>query len=500
MATAPSFSTTVERRPLTHRPHRPWLAAFLSFIFPGLGQAYARRPRTAAIFAIPVVLLITAALVLVGLLGEILRNALLSNSFLLGVLGLNALLFAWRVLAISDAGLSRPRIVRRRDRRERRMAMGAVGALLLATLAMHGWVAVVVAHLDDTLTQVFAPVGPPAADPGDGAAAGEDGGEGTGEVAQPEYRWDGRERVNVLLVGMDAAPGREQILTDTMLVVSIEPVQGTAAIISVPRDTGFLPLPDDRIYADGRFPGKANELAGVAASDPDLWCPRMDISRRHCGIRTLQESIGLYVGLDLQHYAAVDMAGFAELIDALGGVRLCLPGELVDPLFGDQLRPGEPSGPLVLAAGCYRYGGLDALAYARSRQGHLVMPDGRELAQTDFDRVERQQSLLVALRDELADSDLIFELPSVLQAIARTVDTDFPRDQAGDLASLLPLIAGPDIERVVLDYPRFVDAPAEPEVNYLLEPRRDSIREEMESLFGADELRGWYLASERASP
>ena len=495
MATAPSLSTAVERRPLTHRPHRPWLAALLSFIFPGLGQAYARRPRSAAIFAIPVVLLITVGLVLVGLLGEALRNALLSNSFLLGVLGLNVLVFVWRVIAISDAGLSRPdRILRR----ERRVAISAVAALLLATLAMHGWVAVVVAHLDDTLGQVFA-AEEPRQGGGEGALPGDDGG-GTDPEAPPVYRWDGEERVNVLLVGTDAAPGRDEILTDVMLVVSIDPVARTAAMISIPRDTGYLPLPTDSIFDGGTFPGKANELASVAAADPDLWCPGLEMSRRQCGIQTLQKAVGLYVGLDLQHYAAVDMAGFAELIDALGGVRLCLPGELVDPLFGDQLRPGEPSGPLVLAAGCHRYDGLDALAYARSRQGYIEMSDGRQIPQTDFDRNERQQRLLLALRDELADADLIFELPAVLQAVARTVDTDFPRDQAGDLASLLPLITGPDIERVVLDYPQFVDAPSEPEVNYLLEPRRDSIREEMERLFGAGELRGWYLATERLSP
>ncbi len=500
MATAPSFSTAVERHPLTHRPHRPWLAALLSFIFPGLGQAYARRPRSAAIFAIPVVLLITVGLVLMGLLGGVLRNALLSNSFLLGVLGLNGLLFIWRAIAISDAGLSRPRVVQRRvvHRRERRVAISAVALLLLATLAMHGWVAVVVAHLDDTLAQVFT-ADQPDAPAGDGALPGDDG-EEPGVTPAPVYRWDGEERVNVLLVGTDAAPGRGEILTDVMLVVSIDPVGRTAAMISIPRDTGYLPLQSDRIYVDGRFPGKANELASVAATNPDLWCPNADLSPRQCGIRTLQEAIGLYVGLDLQHYAAVDMAGFAELIDALGGIRLCLPGELVDPLFGDQLRPGEAGVPLVLAAGCHPYAGLEALAYARSRQGHIEMPDGRRIAQTDFDRNERQQSLLVAVRDELADADLIFELPAVLSAIGRTVDTDFPRDQAGDLASLLPLITGRDIERVVLDYPQFVDAPSEPEVNYLLEPRRDSIREEMERLFGADALRGWYLATERLSP
>lgn len=497
MATSPSLPTTVERRPLLHRPHRPWLAALLSFIFPGLGQAYARNPRMAAIFAIPVVLLITVPLLLAGLVGDTLRNGLLSRPFLVSVLAMNLVFFAWRAMAIIDAGLGGGRFVPRSDRR---VGLIVVAALVLLTGVMHGWVAVVVSRLDTTLAQVF--------EPGDGSeSGGSDGSEDDGEGAQAsgtpaplEYRWDGRDRINFLLLGTDAAPGRDEILTDVVLVVSMDPVARTAAMISVPRDTGYIPLPNERIYADGVFPGKANELAGIAAANPDLWCPNRDETPVACGIRTVQEAVGLYVGLDLQYYAVVDMAGFAELIDAIGGVELCLPGRLVDPLFGDQLRPDDSSGPLVLPAGCNHYEGLAALAYARSRQGYIEMPDGRRLAQTDFDRNERQQLLLVALRDALADADFFSELPDILRALGRTVDTNFPRDQAGDLASLLPLITGPEIERVVLDYPRFVDAPAEPEVNYLLEPRRNSIREEMGRLFGADELSGWYLGTERGSP
>ncbi len=494
MATASPVPTAVGTRPPIHRPHRPWLAAVLSFIFPGLGQAYAGKMRTAAIFAIPVVLAITVALVLFGILGETRFNGLLSSRFLLTILAINLLFFAWRAISIVDAGIGGAHFAPRRDRR---IAFTAVAALVLVTGVMHGWVGVVVSRLDDTLAQVF--------EPGDGSdpAAGpavEGGGPPAGPGAQPQDPWDGEERINFLLLGTDAAPGRDEILTDVVLVVSVDPVNRTAAMISVPRDTGYVPLPDDSIYPDGVFPGKANELASVAAADPELWCPDVDVTPVACGIQTVQEAIGLYVGLDLRHYAIVDMAGYAELIDALGGVELCLPGRLVDPLFGTQLRPGDPREPLVLPAGCNHYDGLDALAFARSRQGWIEMPNGTRLAQTDFDRNERQQGVLIALRDELADANLILELPAVLGAVGRTVETDFPRDQAGDLVGLLPLITGPDIERVVLDYPRFVDAPSQPEINYLLEPRRDAIREEMTRLFGADALRGWYLATRRPAP
>ena len=67
------------------------------------------------------------------------------------------------------------------------------------------------------------------------------------------------------------------------------------------------------------------------------------------------------------------------------------------------------------------------------------------------------------------------------------------------LASLLPLVAGPDIERVVLSWPDFVDLPTQPLVNYLLVPRRDEVRAEMERLFGSD-LQGWYLGTSAEGP
>lgn len=477
-----------------HRPHRPWLAAVLSFVFPGLGQAYAGRPRAAILLALPPVLLgVVAAAAIGGRISGI-GNGLFSSDFLVGVLAINGGLLAWRGIAIGHAGLTPWQEITGHDRRTSLMV---VAGLLVVTLAMHGWVTGVVVQLNDTLGQVFAP-----RDAGAGGDAGSGDGGGEEEpVNQPEFRWDGTERINVLLIGTDAAPGRDAVLTDVVLVVSVDPVQRTAVMISVPRDTGYVPLPDESRYAGGLFPDKVNALAAVASQDAATWCPDLVTDAEACGIRTLERSVGLYLGLEIHHYAEIDMAGFAQMIDALGGLRLCLPGQLVDPEFDGSLSNSQRQDePLVLPSGCNDYDGLEALAYARSRKGWVEMADGSRVQQSDFERNERQQRVLLAMRNELAEADTFLELPDLLRAIGRTVSTDFPRDQAGDLASLLPLIAGPDIERVVLGYPRFVELPSQPAVNYLLVPRRDAIREEMARIFGADQLTGWYIATDAAAP
>jgi polyisoprenyl-teichoic acid--peptidoglycan teichoic acid transferase len=480
--------------PVGERPHRPWLAAVLSFVLPGAGQAYAGRLRAAAILALPMlVLIVLGAAVIVGAL-ELTRNTILSTRFLIAVLVLNVIVFGWRSGAIVHAGLA----MRPDGARLRRRTIGAVGLLLAATLAMHAWVGVVVVQLEGTLTEVFGGTDPgrnpdSSAPPAPSQAPGE-------PEPTPLPHWDGTERLNILLLGTDAAPGREAVLTDVILLVSIDPVEETAVMVSVPRDTGFVPLPDRSVHADALYPDKMNGLMATAAADPATWCPDLDDDPQACGLRTIETSAGLYLGVEIHHYALVDMAGFAELIDAVGGLELCLPGQLVDPEFDGSLENEEVTEPLVLPAGCHQYNGLDALAYARSRKGWIEMPDGERVPQTDFTRNDRQQLVLLALREELVEADTIIELPAVLGAISRTVSTDFPRDRAGELASLLPLITGPDIERLVLDYPDYVDLPLEPDVNYLLVPRRDDVRDAMADALGEDELRGWYLGGTTAGP
>lgn len=475
--------------PTTQRPQprNAGLAAFFSFLFPGLGQEYVGAHRAALAFAAPVLLLMLGLLAARLLLIDRLRNDLFSTAFLTAALVLNFALLGWRLVAIGHAALTaRPAILDRGTPR-RTMSVLLLSVVVATTVWMHAFAGAVIVGLDTTLGDVFG-----------GEVPGASGGPGPGPINQPEYRWDGTERISFLLLGIDSGVGREEALTDTILVVSIDPVASTAVMVSVPRDTGFVPLPDRSVYADGLYPEKINELSTEASESPSRWCPDMPASAATaCGLRTLERAIGLYLGVPIQYYATVDLQGFVDLIDAVGGVTLCLDGKMVDPAYGGPTWEGLG---IVLPAGCQHYDGVHALAYARIRQGWIELPDGTREQQNDFKRAERQQRVLLELRRQFAQADLLFELPSILAAVGRTVETDFPRGLAGDLASLLPLITGPDIDRVVLSWPDFVDLPTNPLVNYLLIPRRDDVRAEMQRLFGPG-LDGWYLGSDaQASP
>jgi len=462
---------------MTDRPRRPIaaLAAILSFVFPGLGQAYAGERGLAAVFAAPVVLLLIGVGAVVALVGQ-LRNDILSPTFLLGVVVLDFILMAWRLAAIIHAG--RPR---------GRWSLPTVAIVLIlvtATVGMHVWTANAVGQVTTALDEVFT----------GGLSAPGGGG---GPLNRPSYRWDGTERISFLLLGIDAGPGRPEALTDTILVLSIDPVAKTAAMVSIPRDTGYLPLPDRSVYRDGVYPWKINQLTTEVGRNPKAWCPDLTgAAVAECGLRTLERVVGLYVGVPIQYYATIDLQGFADLIDALGGVTLCLDGKLVDREYGG---PTWPHVGIELPAGCTQYDGAHALAYARIRKGYLELADGTRVPQDDYKRADRQQVVLLALRKKFAQADLFFALPPILRAVGRTVDTDFPRELAGDLASLLPLITGPDIQRVVLGYPEFVDPPVDPLRNYLLIPRRNDVRAEMHRLFGPT-LDGWYLGSTASRP
>ena len=482
------------------------LAAFLSFLFPGLGQAYAGNRRLAALLALPVALLVVLVLIALAIGGRQTMNTFLSASFLTALIGLDLGLMVWRLFAIAQAGLPLPAVpptlvAPAPDDGHATRRIGStllVLVLLLATVGMHAWAGMVVGELNATLEDVFG------GNTGGGGASAPTphGGVNGGPLNQPEFAWDGTERINFLLLGIDAGGQRTEALTDTILMVSIDPVAKSAVMVSVPRDTGFMPLPDRSMYPEGVYPKKINTLSTEASLDPARWCPDLPADAGEaCGLRTLERSVSLYLGVPIQYYATIDLEGFTQLIDAVGPLRLCLDGTLNDPTY---LGPGDTwthRTGVTLEAGCHDdYDGQYALAYARARKGTLTMPDGTVQQLTDFMRAERQQELLLELRREFAKLDLIFELPDTLRAVGTTVVTDFPRDKAGDLASLLPLITGDDIRRVVLGLPRFVDPPLDPLNNYILTPRRDDIRRQMERLFGADQLQGWYVASDALGP
>jgi LCP family protein required for cell wall assembly len=479
------------------RARYPALAGALSFVFPGLGQAYARQPILAALLAVPVGIVVLATVLAATLLADGLRTAFFSSQFLTSLLFLDAVLLLWRLFAIMHAGLSRPVAYPTARKgssapamvgRRRPWEIAIVLLLVAATVGIHAWTAAVISSLDSTLSEVLT----------GGQAYGVRGASARGPLNQPNYHWDGTRRITVLLLGIDSGAYRSSDNTDTILVVSIDPVHRHAALVSVPRDTGWMPLPDRSIYADGRYPAKINSLAAVASANPKLWCPDLPAGA-DCGIRSLERSVGLYLGIPINYYATLNLDGFAKLIDAIGGLRICVPGTLADPEYGGPT--WYPKFGIILHPGCQVLDGPRALAYARIRKGTLTLADGTVQPQDDFKREARQQEVLLALRDQFATSNWVFALPSLLQAVSQTVSSDFPRDQAGNLASLLPLISGSSVKRTVLSAPDFATLAPNPQINYVLIPERDEIRSEMRVLFGADgPLQGWYVGSTSLYP
>ena len=155
----------------------------------------------------------------------------------------------------------------------------------------------------------------------------------------------------MLLVGVDAGVGRRTFLTDTMIVVSLDPVAGTVSMLSIPRDMVDVPLPDGTV-----FPAKINGLVSWARHNPGQF-PGADGR----GYDVLMGALGTLLDVRIDLYAQVTLGGFVSVVDRLGGVdvnvrrafcdprlpRVRLPERLLD--HGRPAPPGRPGSAGVCA-------------------------------------------------------------------------------------------------------------------------------------------------------
>lgn len=398
----------VDRAPSS--PTSPSVATFLSFLFPGLGQQYAHRSRAAIVFAAPVIavlilLLVTAAQG-VGRLAGLLINP--STALVLTVVIL--LLAAWRLLSMGDAMVGPDRHFR--GVRRRSIAVFAVlGVIVLLSHAWAGYVSWTFYQADQEIFVAAVPTPEPSpsasVDPGQSSLPAFLPSASPSPFATPATK---SSRVNILMIGVDSAENRTTMLTDTMLVVSVDPVTKSVDMISFPRDIADFPLANGRIYH-----GKLNSLMAAAYHDSGAY-PAGPLP-------TLAGALGYLLGVPIHYYAAVDLAGFSRIIDAVGGVTVVNPRAINDPTYG--WLDGHTG--FVLSAGKHRLDGEHALAYVRTRKG---------LGDSDFSRAKRQQQVLAALRDEIAKPATLARIPQLTKALAKTIDTSFPADRVGEFTDL----------------------------------------------------------------
>ncbi len=433
------------------------VAALLSFIFPGLGHLYLGRRRQALVFALPAMLLavVIGLALLVGVDG-VLAN-LITPSGSLTALILILLAGGWRVVAILDVVM----IVRRRTRLRIPAAIFA-GVLLAIVVVSHGAGAYVSYTVYEAGSKIFTAAGPdahPGATPDASGPAPEesDDYQVTPEVT-PETP---QSRINILLTGIDSAETRTTALTDTMIVVSINPADKSVVMLSLPRDISNFPLYDGRT-----FKGKINSFMTWVRNHPKEFAERP--------FPALMKEIGFLVGVPIHYFAAIDLAGFRKMIDAAGGVTVDNPKAINDPRY-DWL---DGTSGFYLKAGKVQLNGKLALAYARSRQG---------VGDSDFTRAARQQQLLVALRNKLTSPEMITKLPDIIRAAGDTVRTNLPTDRLDEFITLAREVDSDAINQHVLTYPIAFHPPTSPPGGvWTLQLHMDKVAELSKKLFGSD--------------
>jgi LCP family protein required for cell wall assembly len=268
------------------------------------------------------------------------------------------------------------------------------------------------------------------------------------------------ERVTILLVGVDFAPGRTANLTDTMLVATVDPDTGDAAMVSVPRDLYGVPLGDGRT-----FNSKLNALMSDAEADRATY-PRG-------GPATLKAAISELLDTRIHYFAAIDMEGLREAVDTLGGVDVTVDHPLVDPAYRDTLTGARG---FSIEAGRQHLDGTTALAYARSR---------KSAGETDFTRAERQQQILAAMAAKLTAGNLVTALPGLLDAVRDNVATDIPSSRLPSIAAALQTVDLDEIERVVLTPDEgYATVEVASAAGYILHPELDAIHALGRRLFG----------------
>lgn len=371
------------------------VAVWLSFLVPGTGHWRHGRRASALLFGFPVVGV--GVMLLAGWLGGLDRFVLglITPSSALTASVLILLLGVWRIAAMVDVLGARGE---RRSRRARPVLL--VAALAAVTIAAHGYLGYVTWTLYEAGTRIFVAEGGadlPTADPV----------RAIGELADPPT--DGR-RVTILLTSIDSSVPAVAEVTDTLIVLSVDPRSGESVLISIPGELTQFELPDG-----SRSSEPISSLYARAAMTPGL-TPDAPMS-------TLAAAVSHLVGSPIHYHATVDLTGFRTLVDTMGGVRIEVERAIDDPDY-EWL---DGSRGFRIEAGEQVLDGATALAYVRSH-AH----DAGDVA----NRSRRQLAVLAAIRSQLVSPDRLPALPGIIAVAGSTVRTNMPSETAADLIEL----------------------------------------------------------------
>jgi LCP family protein required for cell wall assembly len=233
--------------------------------------------------------------------------------------------------------------------------------------------------------------------------------------------WQGTDRINILLLGIDKRDNEpiEGTRSDTMMIASFDPATRSGTLASLPRDM-WVSIPGCTAR-EGCSGGQQRINVAHAVGGPEL------------AVKTVSADFGIPV----QYYARVDFRGFEQLINAVGGVVID-----VDQPVKDDEYPTADYGyqRIYFGPGPQLMDGAAALEYARSRHGT-----------SDFARAGRQQKVLVSLRNRALQLNMLSRAPELVGIVQNALSTDLTPVQMLSLAKLVSQIDRDKITNVVID-------------------------------------------------
>ena len=265
-----------------------------------------------------------------------------------------------------------------------------------------------------------------------------------------------KDRVTVLLMGVDNRPGQTVARTDTIMLLTVDPQTGSAGMLSLPRDM-LVPVPALNDSVKINTIHVIGEIRNYPGGGPAM----------------LRDTITDLIGYPIDYYVRVNFDGFRQIIDLIGGIDIEVTRDIRDDKFPDDSYGYDP---LYIPAGLQHMDGALALKYARVR--HI---------DTDYQRAARQQQVIMAVRDKITQpgqlAALLPRLPGLALAMANTVQTDMPVEKAIMLARAVGQMDLTHPTRAVVDN-TMGKTTLDPAKGYILTPDMDKVKAVAASVFG----------------
>ncbi|MEL6306522.1 MAG: LCP family protein [Chloroflexota bacterium] len=271
--------------------------------------------------------------------------------------------------------------------------------------------------------------------------------------------WDGESRFTMVLVGLDRRPNESGLAfrTDTMMIVSLDPITNSIGVLSLPRDT--------YVRVDGYASRQRINSAMVLG---ELRSPGF-------GPELMRDTVSGNFGIRINDYMAVDFQAFIDVVDAVGGVEVEIDYTINDPRYPSMNYGYDP---FYLPAGNHFLNGYDALRFARTRHGD-----------SDIQRAERQQQVILGLRDRVLDLDMIPSLiaqsPLLWSSWQDNVYTGLTFEQIIQLGLYAKDVPRENITTGVVDY-QYLQSWSTPQGASVLIPNVSRLPSLMTEVFGED--------------